>query len=258
MPGRGALTPGRIGGVVVDPSGAAIPGANVSVTNTVNGAAMNAVTDSAGRWVVSNVPSGQGKLRVDANGFQTQVHAFDYNSGRPAQYMSTVRAGSVSETVEVTAQAVPMNSRSITQLEKLEAGAKKQATNTASANVLNLQRRVAGVLPVAIDVPRTGTSFEFARALVLDEETKVTSVIRVAKLRFNDQENDEERKAGVFVFRAPVPSCVPTEVSRVTRDTECKRVTVWNGTRQVLFDYQIDTGRQLPQQKRFRAPITSI
>jgi len=30
------------------------------------------------------------------------------------------------------------------------------------------------VLPVAIEVPRTGTSFQFARALILDEETKVT------------------------------------------------------------------------------------
>jgi hypothetical protein len=42
-----------------------------------------------------------------------------------------------------------------------------------SANVLNLQRRVTGVLPVAIDVPRAGTSFAFVRPLVLDEETKV-------------------------------------------------------------------------------------
>jgi hypothetical protein len=46
--------------------------------------------------------------------------------------------------------------------------------NTASANVMNLQRRVAGVLPVAIDVPHAGTSFSFVRPLVLDEETKVT------------------------------------------------------------------------------------
>jgi hypothetical protein len=30
------------------------------------------------------------------------------------------------------------------------------------------------VLPVAIDVPRAGTSFSFVRPLVLDEETKVT------------------------------------------------------------------------------------
>jgi Carboxypeptidase regulatory-like domain len=168
------LFPGQIGGVVVDPSGAAISGATVTVTNTANGASMNAVSDSAGHWVVSNFPSGQGKLRVDANGFHTLVQTFDYNNSRPAQYMSTLQIGSASETVEVTAQAVAVDSRSIAQLEKLETGAKKQAPNTASANVLNLQRRVAGVLPVAMDVPRTGTSFEFARALVLDEETRVT------------------------------------------------------------------------------------
>jgi hypothetical protein len=44
----------------------------------------------------------------------------------------------------------------------------------ASANVVNLQKRVAGVLPIAIDVPRAGTSFRFVRPLVVDEETKVT------------------------------------------------------------------------------------
>jgi hypothetical protein len=40
--------------------------------------------------------------------------------------------------------------------------------------VFNLQKRVSGVLPVRVDVPRAGTSYRFARALVLDEETKVT------------------------------------------------------------------------------------
>jgi len=44
----------------------------------------------------------------------------------------------------------------------------------ASASVVNLQKKVAGVLPVPIPVPRAGTSFAFVRPLVLDEETKVT------------------------------------------------------------------------------------
>jgi hypothetical protein len=43
-----------------------------------------------------------------------------------------------------------------------------------SQNVINLQRRVAGVLPVRIDVPRTGTLHRFVRPLVLEEETTVT------------------------------------------------------------------------------------
>jgi len=42
-----------------------------------------------------------------------------------------------------------------------------------SANVVNLQRRISGVLPVRIDVPRAGVSYRFARPLVLDDETEV-------------------------------------------------------------------------------------
>ena len=48
------------------------------------------------------------------------------------------------------------------------------ASNMASTNVVNLQQRVAGVLPIRVEVPRAGRSFRFVRPLVLDEETKVT------------------------------------------------------------------------------------
>ena len=45
---------------------------------------------------------------------------------------------------------------------------------TPSANVTNLQRRVAGILPVRIDVPKSGRSYRFVRTLVLDEETRIS------------------------------------------------------------------------------------
>jgi len=45
---------------------------------------------------------------------------------------------------------------------------------TASANVFNLQQRVAGVLPIAVDVPRAGTSYRFIRPLIVNEETKLS------------------------------------------------------------------------------------
>jgi hypothetical protein len=43
-----------------------------------------------------------------------------------------------------------------------------------SANIVNCQQRVAGILPIRVDVPRTGKSYQFMRPLVLNEETKVT------------------------------------------------------------------------------------
>jgi hypothetical protein len=84
----------------------------------------------------------------------------------------------VSETITVNGvESLPMNGRNTAEFGRLEAQAKKQAQlaqNTPSSNVMNLQRRVAGVLPVAVDVPRSGTAFHFVRPLVVDEETKVT------------------------------------------------------------------------------------
>lgn len=50
----------------------------------------------------------------------------------------------------------------------------EQEPQQTSQNVLNLQRRVAGVLPVRIDVPRTGTSHRYMRPLVLGEVTEVS------------------------------------------------------------------------------------
>jgi hypothetical protein len=43
-----------------------------------------------------------------------------------------------------------------------------------SANVQYLQRRAAGVLPVRMEVPRSGTSHRFVRPLVIDEDAFVT------------------------------------------------------------------------------------
>jgi hypothetical protein len=173
--GLNAESPGQVGGVVLDPSGAVVSGARVSLTNPATGVTISTITNPAGRWIVSNFPSGTGKLRVEANGFQSLEQSFNHDASRSAQYLSKLSLGATAETIEVIAQDVngPLNARIYDQRSQLESNAKKQIANP-SANVVNLQRRVAGVLPVTIDVPRTGTSFQFARALVLDEETKVT------------------------------------------------------------------------------------
>jgi len=137
--------------------------------------------------------SGSYKARTDAPGFKSNILNLNYNANQPSMYEFPLSVGNVSETVEVTAQAVQMqtessevsgtitgkevtnlalNGRNYSQLMSLAPGVSN--SNAASANVMNLQKRVAGVLPVAVDVPRAGTSFSFVRPLVLDEETKVT------------------------------------------------------------------------------------
>lgn len=164
------LMPGQIGGVIADPSGAVIPNARMTVSDPATGFSMSTRTDQQGRWVVSNVPTGQVKIRAEAQGFKTADRQAIYDASRPSTYSFRMEVGALAETVEVAAQSLTLIGRDYSELEPL----KKNIPQQASANVLNLQKRVAGVLPVPIDVPRAGTSFSFVRPLVLDEETKVT------------------------------------------------------------------------------------
>jgi hypothetical protein len=53
-----------------------------------------------------------------------------------------------------------------------------QAPNAGSVNVQNLQRKISGVLPVRIDVPRAGQSYMFVRPVVIDEDTTVRFTYR--------------------------------------------------------------------------------
>jgi carboxypeptidase family protein len=179
---RAAAPPSQMGGYVVDSSGAAVANARVTITSD-NGAARTVQTDSQGWWIIPGMPSGNFKAKTDVPGFRTSIFNLNYNANQPSMYSFPISVASTSEMVEVTAQAAQLQTdastfhgsvgASLNQLTLLAPGA-AGPQNTASANVLNLQRRVAGVLPVAIDVPRTGTSFSFVRPLVLDEETKVT------------------------------------------------------------------------------------
>jgi hypothetical protein len=166
------LLPGQLGGIVVDPSGAVVPNAQVTVTQVETGAVRNVMTDSAGRWIVSNLPSGRVEVKASAPGFQHLVQKFNYDGSTPAPFVSTLNLGSVSAIVTVESSGA-----SIGEYQRNEREAKKIAAQqqlAASANVTSLQQRISGVLPVRVDVPRAGNSYHFVRPLVLDEETKVT------------------------------------------------------------------------------------
>lgn len=167
-----SLLPGQLGGVVVDPSGAVVPNAQVSVTQAETGAVRNVMADNSGRWVVSNLTSGIVEVSASKPGFKRIIQRFTYDGSRPVPFVTTLSVAAAMETAIVTTDAL-----SIREYQLNERDLKKQAAQqqlVASANVTNLQQRVSGVLPVRVDVPRAGNSYHFVRPLVLDEETKVT------------------------------------------------------------------------------------
>jgi hypothetical protein len=172
-----SMLPGQIGGVVLDPEGAVVPGARVTVTNVEKGITRTTNTDQYGAWVASGMPAGQVKIEAAAPGFRTSVLNARQDSQNPGAYSLRLDVDTASETIVVTAQAAPMSKEEMRRAEQAERDAKKRLQEqqmAASSNVNALQQKVAGILPVRVDVPRAGNSYHFARALVLDEQTRLT------------------------------------------------------------------------------------
>ena len=150
-PGYGGL-PGQVRGEVRDTSGAAIPGATVHLA--VGRYQTSTVSDSNGLVTFSAVPQGDVILTTQAPGFNTSSVTFTFD-GNPKRVQIDLRLGTVEESVTVTGESPAMDVR------------QEPVFTPPSQNVVNLQARAAGVLPIRVDVPRAGTSHEFTKPLVV-------------------------------------------------------------------------------------------
>ena len=107
-----AVAIAQVSGVVADPTGSVIAGAQVKITETARRAARTAVTDSQGRYVLPNLPVGPYVLEVTANGFKTYVQSgIVLQVGNNVQINVRLELGSLSESVNVTAGAAMVETR---------------------------------------------------------------------------------------------------------------------------------------------------
>src|SRR5207248_2034775 len=67
----GAVT-GRISGTIKDPSGAAIPGATITLTNTAQGLQTKTTTDASGNYSLPSVPVATYDILFEAQGFRAE------------------------------------------------------------------------------------------------------------------------------------------------------------------------------------------
>src|SRR5215831_8023858 len=94
---------GSITGAVTDPSGAAIAGANVTLTNTGTGAAQSMTSDSSGDFRFLLLPPGIYALEVTRSGFKTSRRdGIVVEADRSMAVPVVLSVGQVNETVVVT------------------------------------------------------------------------------------------------------------------------------------------------------------
>ena len=135
---------GSLMGTITDPSGTAVPGAMVTLTETATGGKQTIATDGHGFYSFQNLPIGRYDLDVNASGFKTLRRtgvAIDVDSkvvvdaalviGEKTEAITVSESAAHVETADtqmgqvITGKqmtAVPLNGRSYTDLLALQSG----------------------------------------------------------------------------------------------------------------------------------------
>ncbi len=96
---------GTVGGVVVDPNGAVIPNASVTIANAVTGYKRTVNTESDGSFRFNDVPPNTYQLTVSATGFASATQTLAVRTSVPISLKIPLSISSATETVTVTGNA---------------------------------------------------------------------------------------------------------------------------------------------------------
>lgn len=134
----GQRTTATFAGIVTDPSGAVLPGAEVRLINEGTSAVMEQLTGETGEFVMDFVPAGVYTLRIVMPGFKTyESRSIPLNSAQNARRTYVLEVGSVAENVTVTGEAPLVNTVSTEQRISIDT-IEVKALPMANRNILNV------------------------------------------------------------------------------------------------------------------------
>jgi outer membrane receptor protein involved in Fe transport len=107
LAGAAQTETGRITGVVVDSTGAVLPGVSVTLTGEAAVQIRSAVTDGQGRYVFEDVPVGTYEISFQLAGLATQTLKAVVTSGQTVTLEATLSLSGVEEIVQVTGTLIP-------------------------------------------------------------------------------------------------------------------------------------------------------
>jgi hypothetical protein len=135
---------GTLSGSITDPSGAAVPNAQVVIKNSATGVSTTVTTNTDGFYSAANLLPGEYEVAVSATGFNTEIKkGITINVGSQPVFNLALQIGTVANTVEVSTEAptvqltsseisatvnattvreLPLNGRSWTDLAALQPG----------------------------------------------------------------------------------------------------------------------------------------
>jgi hypothetical protein len=229
------------GGLVTDPTGAVIVGARIVLTNAETGARREAVSDSAGRYLVPQVLPGNYQIAAKAPGFtDVTLGGVRLLVNSPATVnIQFTKVGTVAETVSVSAEATQLNTVDATIGNAFGARPILQLPMEA--------RNVVGLLALQPGVVYTGDDSSSRNGAVNGGKSDQANVT-MDGVDVNDQQN---RGAFTSVLRATLDSVQEFRVTTTNANANAGRssgaqiaLITKSGTNQVhgsLYEYHRNT-----------------
>ena len=143
-PSLAQQTLGSINGTVLDPSGAAVAGATVSVTDAAINVTETTTTQRTGYFQIFNLPIGTYTVTVSHEGFEgSRLPGIAVREAQAATVSVTLKVGAATESVEVTANPL-LNATDVTNGYTLDT-AQIEATPLATGSFTQLALLSPGV-----------------------------------------------------------------------------------------------------------------
>jgi hypothetical protein len=142
-------TTSAIIGQVSDASGAAVPGATVTVTNKETGLRRSASTDDSGRFNFPQLKPGAYSVKVEAEGFEPQNDAVSSALGQKQTLDFRLKIAQSKETVEISSEAPILNPETANTSTTLNAHALQDLPNPGGDLTYPLQFAAGALINTA-------------------------------------------------------------------------------------------------------------
>ena len=206
---------GGLSGAVTDSSGASVANANVTIKDQNGAIVAQTMTDSEGEYTVSSLPPGNYRAEFAANGFKTNAFSSVNVGPGENELDSKLQVGTVSETVEVSANAVTVNSDSASF--GAVGGGKMGVANRTHISNLPLNGRLMAYAKLVPGAPPPPTSN------ALDEAREMESAAASGQ---GLGDLFEYKLKDRVTLKKNQSALVPI----VQADVEAEKVSLWSGT----------------------------
>ncbi len=156
LPALAALT-GDLQGLVLDPNGAAVEGAKITIRHLGTGAVRTAISDPRGEYATLQLELGNYEVKIEKAGFRTVEARTEIRSGEQTRLDVKLELGQVTQSVLVEAALGPELDVSSAQISSSFDAKEVQDLPNLGRDPLQYATLAAGVVPVTKDNPFLGS-----------------------------------------------------------------------------------------------------